>query len=310
MRYQLFGRSGLRVSELCLGTLGFGSSKESERVSDLMAQKLFERFAEAGGNFIDTAATYADGNSERTVGRLVKVHRDDFVISTKYSLQGGVSPLRAGNSRRNLRRTVEESLMRLGTDYIDILYLHAWDFATQWWEILSGMDDLISSGKVQYVAVSNTPAWQVSRAITMAELRGWDPFIGVQVRYSLIDRTAEREFLPMAKELDLAVAAWSPLGGGVLASHDEPGDVSVRGKPISPEARRTAAAVRAVAIQRGCTPAQVSISWLRTFSSQWGGVIPVVGCSTDFELEDVLSAMDVVLEQDEFELLSPNAPIR
>ena len=304
MQYRLFGRSGLRVSELCLGTLGFGSTKESERVSDAAAQSLFERFVEAGGNFIDTAPNYADGNSESTVGRLVKANRDDFVISTKYSLQGGVSPLRSGNSRRNMRRTLEDSLRRLDTDYIDVLYLHAWDFTTQWWEILSGMDDLVSSGKVQYIAVSNTPAWQVSRAVTIAEMRGWEPFVGMQVRYSLMERTAERDLLPMAKELDIAIAAYSPLGGGVLASLGEPGRFSVRGRPISDAARSTASAVQAVAAIRGCTPAQVAIAWLLRASSQWGGVIPVVGCSTDAELDDLLLGTRLSLEQAELDRLT------
>jgi aryl-alcohol dehydrogenase-like predicted oxidoreductase len=273
-------------------------------VSDTAAQSLFERFVEAGGNFIDTAPNYADGNSERAVGRLVKTNRDDFVISTKYSLQGGVSPLRSGNSRRNMKRTVEDSLKRLDTDYIDVLYLHAWDFTTQWWEILSGLDDLVSSGKVQYVAVSNTPAWQVSRAVTIAELRGWEPFVGMQVRYSLLDRSAERDLLPMAKELDIAIAAYSPLGGGVLASLNELGSFSPRGRPISEAARSTASVVREVAAVRGCTPAQVAISWLLRSPTEWPRMIPVVGCSTDAELDDLLGAARLMLEQSELDRLS------
>lgn len=264
-----------------------------------MSRRVFEHFAEAGGNFIDTAAPYAGGNSERTIGRLLADIRDDFVVATKYSIQSSVPPLRAGNSRRNLRLTVEQSLTRLNTDYIDILYVHAWDFTTQWWEILSGLDDLTSSGKVQYVAVSNTPAWEISRAVTMAELRGWEPFIGIQARYSLLDRSPERDLLPMAKELDLGVAAWSPLGGGILAQRGEAAAADKRGVPLSTKARLTARAVQTMAASRGCTPAQVAIAWLRATSPRWGGVIPVVGCRTDDELDDVLGACSVELTPDE-----------
>ena len=205
MTYRLFGRSGLRVSELALGTMtfgtdwGWGAAREECR-------KLFEAYAEAGGNFIDTANNYTGGTSERIVGELVAADRDHFVVATKYSLSTRPDdPNAGGNHRKNLVRALEASLGRLGTDYVDLLWVHMWDAMTQAEEVVRALDDLVRAGKVLYVGVSDTPAWVVARAVTLAELRGWTAFCGLQVPWSLADRAVEREHLPLAAALDLAV---------------------------------------------------------------------------------------------------------
>src|SRR5258708_4242294 len=205
MRYKLLGRSGLRVSELCLGTMtfgdawGWGASKEE-------ATRQFDLFAAADGNFIDTSVNYTDGQSETILGDLLKADRAHFVVATKFSLTNVKSrdPNSGGNSRKNMRQSVERSLKHLQTDYIDLLYLHAWDHMTPIEEVLRGMDDLVRQGKVNYVAFSDTPAYIVSAAITMADLRGWTRPIGLQLPYALNWRDAERAELPMAKQWDLA----------------------------------------------------------------------------------------------------------
>ena len=216
MRYKLLGKSGLRVSELSLGTMsfgedwGWGASKEESR-------KIFDAYAEAGGNFIDTANLYTNGTSEKYLGDMIQEDREHFVLATKYTLGTRMDdPNSSGNHRKNLVQAVENSLKRLKTDYIDLLWVHAWDFLTPEQEVMRALDDLISRGKVLYIGVSDTPAWMVSRSNTLAELQGWNPFVALQLRYSLIDRTAERELLPMAYHMDMGVLLWSVLGAGVL----------------------------------------------------------------------------------------------
>ena len=216
MRYHLLGRSGLRVSELCLGTMtfgedwGWGASKDASRA-------MFDAFADAGGNFIDTANVYTDGTSEAYVGEFVGSERDRFVIATKYT--GNLDPAdpnAGGNHRKSLTRAVEGSLRRLGTDYIDLLWVHMWDHATPVEEVMRALDDLVASGKVLYVGVSDTPAWIVSEANMLADLRGWSRFVGLQIEYSLVERTPERDLLPMAQSRELTVLDWSPLASGAL----------------------------------------------------------------------------------------------
>ena len=186
MRYMIFGNTGLRVSELCLGAMtfgeewGWGAGKEESR-------KVFDAFVEAGGNFIDTANRYTKGTSETYVGEFVRGKRDQFVIATKYTLTTNPDdPNASGNHRKNMVRAVEESLRRLGTDYIDLYWLHAWDFVTPVEEVMRAFDDLVRSGKVCYVGISDAPAWIVSEANMLAELRGWTRFTGLQIQYSLV----------------------------------------------------------------------------------------------------------------------------
>src|SRR6201984_1375735 len=224
MRYRLLGKSGLRVSELCLGTMtfgedwGWGSSKEESR-------KLYDTFLEAGGNFIDTANVYTNGTSERLLGEFMHGHRERLVLATKYTNAApGTDPNAAGNQRKSIVQAVEASLKRLQTDYIDLYWLHIWDQITPVEEVMRAFDDLVRQGKVLYVGVSDAPAWWIAQAHTIAEFRGWSPFVGLQIEYSLIERTVERELIPVAKALGLTVTAWSPLAGGVLTGKYASGD--------------------------------------------------------------------------------------
>ena len=216
MQYKLLGKSGLRVSELCLGTMtfgedwGWGASKEESK-------KIYDVFREAGGNFIDTANIYTNGTSEEYLGEFIATERDAIVLATKYTNGlGDGNPNGSGNQRKSMVQSVEGSLKRLGTDYIDVLWLHTWDFMTPAEEVMRAFDDLIRAGKVLYIGISDAPAWVVSQCNTLAELRGWTQFIGLQIEYSLIQRDPERDLLPMAHTLDVGVTAWSPLASGWL----------------------------------------------------------------------------------------------
>ncbi len=298
MRYKLLGRSGLRVSELGLGTMtfgeewGWGASKSESR-------RIFDAYAQAGGNFIDTANRYTDGTSERLVGEFVASDRDHFVVATKYTLfdrEG--EPNGAGNHRKNLVRSLDGSLHRLGLDYVDLLWVHAWDFLTPVDEVMRGLDDLVRAGKVLYVGISDTPAWIVSQANTLADFRGWSPFVALQIEYSLVERTPERELLPMARALDLAVTPWGILGSGVLTGkynlEDPPSEGRVReSKGQDPRMLRIAQEVVAVAREAQCTPTQAAVAWIRT---RPGVMIPLLGARTLQQLEDNLGALQVALD--------------
>ncbi|MDJ0854760.1 MAG: aldo/keto reductase, partial [Desulfobacterales bacterium] len=211
MRYRLLGHSGLRVSELCLGAMTFGDDR-GWGASPAESRRIFDAFAEAGGNFIDTADIYTAGTSEKLVGEFVAGDRERFVLATKYSNSAPVGdPNAAGNHRKNMVQSLEASLKRMQLDYIDLYWLHAWDFMTPVEEVMRAFDDLVRAGKILYAGISDTPAWIVSRADALADFRGWSRFVAIQVEYSLVERTVERELLPMAKALDLGVTAWSPL---------------------------------------------------------------------------------------------------
>jgi aryl-alcohol dehydrogenase-like predicted oxidoreductase len=297
MRYRLFGRSGLRVSELALGAMGFGEEwgwgagrEESKR--------MFDAYAKAGGNFIDTANRYTEGTSERLVGEFVAADRQHFVVATKYTLfTRRDDPNFSGNHRKNMVQALEASLDRLGTEYVDLYWVHAWDALTPIEEVVRGLDDLVRVGKVLYVGISDSPAWVVSRANTMADFRGWSPFVALQIRYSLLDRTAERDLLPMARALDLAVTPWSVLGAGVLSGKYNRGTPPEKGRAKAGAATvernlEIAGAVMAVADEIGCTPAQAAISWVR---QQPGVIVPLIGANSLRQLEENLGALDVSL---------------
>ena len=302
MRYRLLGRSGLRVSELALGTMtfgeawGWGASRDESR-------RMFETYVEAGGNFVDTASNYTDGESETLVGELVARDRERMVVATKYTLTSrGDDPNAGGNHRKNLVQTLERSLARLRTDYVDLLWLHMWDGLTPADEVMRALDDLVSSGKVLYVGVSDTPAWVVSRSNTLAELRGWSPFVALQLPYSLADRDPERELLPMARALDLAVLAWGTLDGGALTGKylvetDEPRREARASDRVNDIARE----VVAVAEEIGATPSQVALAWVR--AQPWP-FVPILGARSDAQLRDNLGALEVVLGDEHVERLS------
>jgi aryl-alcohol dehydrogenase-like predicted oxidoreductase len=298
MRYKLFGRSGLRVSELCLGTMTFGEGW-GWGANAAACKAMFDLFANAGGNFIDTAHMYTDGVSETLVGELVAADRDHFVIATKYTPSTGTDISKSGNSLKNMRRSVEESLRRLKTDHIDLYYLHYWDFTTPIDEIMRGLSDLVSSGKVTYVAVSDTPAWQIARANMLADLRGWAPFIGIQIAYSLLERTPERDILPMAKELDLGVTAWGALAGGVLSGkyNDDPDATTSRAPvKISARQREIGRLVTEIAREVGRSPSQVAHAWICQ-QRRFGAIIPIIGARSEKQLADNMGCLDFVLDE-------------
>ena len=311
MKFRYLGPSGLRISELCLGTMtfgedwGWGASKEECRA-------IFDAYVERGGNFIDTANGYTNGTSERIVGELIKSDRDRFVLATKYSfptVRG--DPNSGGNHRKSMFRSLEGSLKRLGTDYVDLFWLHAWDFSTPVEEVMRALDDLVRSGKVLYVGVSDTPAWIVSRANMLAELRGWSPFMALQIEYSLIERTPERDLLPMARSLGMTVTPWGVLGSGVLTGkyNDAPPAKSSGSTGAQVERRLDAgnnqkANERNIAIARvvvdvakevRCTPSQVALAWLRT---RPGSIVPILGARRLSQIRDNLSCLDVTLPEE------------
>src|SRR5713101_8266003 len=273
MRYRLLGNSGLRVSEAALGAMTFGEDWGWGSAKD-EARKVYDAFREVGGNFIDTANIYTNGTSESFLGEFMGGHRQSVVLATKYTMAApGTDPNAAGNQRKNMAQSVEASLKRLKTDYIDLYWVHMWDQMTPVEEVMRGLDDLVRAGKVLYTGISDAPAWWIAQANTLAHLRGWSPFIGLQIEYSLIERTVEREMIPMAKALNIGVTAWSPLAGGVLTGKyhghgsSEPGRMSADTmKEFMPEQQRTdriVTAVKTVSDETGRSMAQVALAWLR-----------------------------------------------
>lgn len=299
MKYRTFGRSGLRVSEVFLGAMTFGT-EWGWGASVEECRKLLQAYAEEGGNVIDTASAYTNGSSERIVGELIASDRDRFVVATKYTLTNdGTDPNASGNHRKSLRRSLDQSLERLGTDHIDLLWVHIWDPDTPVEETMHALDDAVTAGKVLYVGISDAPAWVVAHANTLADWRGWNPFIGIQVPYSLVQREAERELLPMADTLGLSVATWSPLAGGLLSGKVTRADSSASGR-VNPESvsehdRRIATEVDAVADDLGVTSSQVALAWVLTRRPL---VHPIVGVRRMDQLTDNLGALRLSLPED------------
>jgi aryl-alcohol dehydrogenase-like predicted oxidoreductase len=310
MKYRLLGNSGLRVSELALGAMTFGMPGWGVEKDE--SRRVFDGFREAGGNFIDTANLYSGGRSETFLGEFIAGERERLVIATKYT---GATRSRdvnaAGNSRKNMMDAVHASLSRLATDYIDLYWVHARDFTTPIEEVMRGLDDLVRQGKILYAGVSDTPAWEVSRANMLATLRGWTPFVGLQIKYSLLDRAVERELLPMAKTLDLAVTPWDTLGSGILTGKynrdaKSDGRAAQRGRVISDRDLAIAAEVIQVAEKIGHTPAQVALNWVRQQQvsrsepkagedRRAGVIVPLVGAKTRAQLDDNLGCLEFEL---------------
>jgi aryl-alcohol dehydrogenase-like predicted oxidoreductase len=297
MNYRLLGNSGLRVPEVALGTMTFGTDWGWGADAD-EARKIYATFRDAGGNFVDTASIYTNGSSESIVGKLVSSERDAIVHATKYSLSTGQNkhPNAAGNSRKTMLQSIETSLRRLKTDYIDLFWLHAWDFTTPVEEVLRGLDDLVEQGKVLYLGISDTPAWIVSQANAIAHIRGWSPFVATQIEYNLTSRTPERELIPMARALDLAVLAWSPLAMGILTGKygRRNGQKPVRGRgekmelhQFSDRAIEIGDAVVEVAGKLQLEPAEVAINWLRSKET-----IPLLGASKTSQMTSNLKALE------------------
>lgn len=310
--YRLLGRSGLRISPLALGTMTFG--KDWGWGSDFSESRLiFDAYADRGGNFVDTSVNYTNGSSEKMIGEFVKNRRDRFVIGTKFTMmREAANPNSGGNHRLNIVRSVEQSLRQLGTDYIDLLYLHAWDETTSADEVVRAMDDLVRSGKVVYLGISNTAAWKVAQLQTMADLRGWSPLVALQIEHSLVERSAERELFSMANELGLGIVPYSPLAGGVLSGkydnesfreYKVSGEVSGTRKDLNASLgnfslrnMNIAQVVREIAEEIGCTSSQVALRWSMTRPNVTSLII---GARTLQQFEQNLGALDIELNSEQ-----------
>ena len=311
MKHVMFGPSGLRVSELCLGAMTFGDTYDWGAGLEA-SRALFDAYVEAGGNFIDTANRYQETQSESYLGEFMQGRRDRLVLATKYSLpMYAPDPNSSGNHRKSLTVAVEESLRRLKTDYIDLLWMHAWDQVTRSDEVMRALEYLVASGKVLHIGASDTPAWVVSRSNAIAELRGWASFTGVQLPYSLLERTPERDALPMAQALGLGVVAFGCLGAGVLSGKylenpdAEGGRINRPDWPLASTARdervrSIALEVRDIAGELGATSSQVAIAWVK---AQHESYIPIVGVRTLDQLHDNLGAAEIALSEDHLQRL-------
>jgi aryl-alcohol dehydrogenase-like predicted oxidoreductase len=302
MRYRLLGHSGLRVSELCLGTMTFGEDWGWGAPAE-ESRKVYDAFLESGGNFIDTANVYTNGTSERLLSEFMQGHRERIVLATKYTnAVAGNDPNAAGNHRKSMVQALEASLKRLKTDYIDLYWLHIWDEITPIEEVMRAFDDLVRQGKILYAGVSDMPAWCVAKANTLAKLRGWTPFVGLQIEYSLIERTPERELLPMAADLGLGITAWSPLAGGVLTgkqlevggTNDSRQSNPMMQQFMTSNARKESITREVVAVAResGHSPAQVALAWLRQHAMS---IIPIIGARKLEQFKDNLGSVGIRL---------------
>jgi aryl-alcohol dehydrogenase-like predicted oxidoreductase len=308
--YVTLGRSGLRVSPFCLGTMtfgedfGWGSSVEE-------SQQILDRFIELGGNFIDTANFYTKGHSEKIIGDHVGRHssrRDRLVLATKFSgnLYPG-DPNGGGSGRKSIVAACENSLRRLQTDYIDLYWLHNWDVHTPVEETMAALEDLVRAGKVRYLGVSDTPAWKIAEANVIARFRGWSAFIGLQIEYSLLERTVEQELVPMALELGLGITPWSPLKSGALSgkyTRRNAGKVQADRQFVeyflNEKTFDLVDELEKIAKAHDSTPARIALSWLQ---GRPGVTSTIIGARRISQLEDNAKALDIVLTKAERERL-------
>lgn len=308
MKYMLFGRnSGLRVSEYCLGGGNFGSAYPNGIPAE-DARSVLSAFADAGGNFIDTSSGYQAGQSEDIIGDFVRPGRDGFVLGTKYSIGVNRSEHYAvrGNSRKAMMASIDGSLRRLQTDHVDVFWLHGHDAVTPMEEILRGMDDLVSAGKVLYVGFSNFPAWRLSRGALLADLKGYAPLTGIQIEYSAAERDADRELIPMAESLGLGVTLWSVLGGGFLSGQATSGlpHWTELGRPDVRD-WRVFEVVKGIADAVGAQPAEVSAAWvMHRFSKSPTAVIPILGARNADEIRQLLGGPHLGVTEAQFEDIS------
>ncbi len=311
MEYRRLGETGLMVSELCLGCMTFGREADEED-----SKKLVARFLEAGGNFIDTADVYTRGVSEEITGRAIKSVRDDVVLATKVRFPMGEGPNDVGLSRKHINQGCEDSLRRLGTDYIDLYQVHCWDAATPLEETLDALADLVRAGKVRYIGVSNFTAWQLVKSVGLSDALGLERFVCLQPQYSLIERNVEYEILPACLEEGLGVIPWSPLGGGFLSGKYRrdarpPEDSRIAGAEEEQEEHWDRRAternwnvldvVGEISESTGKSYAQISLNWLLR---QPAVTVPIVGARTIEQLDDNLGAAGWELDGDQVRRLS------
>lgn len=315
--YYTLGRSGLRVSRLALGTMTFGT-ESGWGADEAVSRRLFDLYLDAGGNFFDTADLYTGGTSETWLGKFVAERRarDRVVIATKFSYNSEPgNPNTGGNGRKNILRAVEGSLRRLGTDYIDLYLLHTWDRLTPAEEVMRTFDDLVRSGKVRHVGLSDVPAWYTARAQTIAELRGWEPLCALQLEYSLVERSIEEEFIPLGTELGMGTMVWSPLASGLLSGKYRPSQNGSEGQgrleamkdSANPAFQKfternwqTVAAVEKIAQETGRSMAQVAINWA---ANRPGIASVILGATRLEQLQDNLGALDFELPGELVQLL-------
>jgi aryl-alcohol dehydrogenase-like predicted oxidoreductase len=317
VRYQTFGRqTGLRVSEFVLGTGNFSAAESSAGLAG--SREIFETFVSAGGTTFDTSNFYGNGEAERILGELLGRERDDFVIITKYggSRQDDIRQGTTGNSRKIMERALNESLQRLNSDYVDIFMPHFPDGLTPMQEILSGLDDLIRAGKIRHGGLSNFPAWRTAGAATRASLNGIRPLVGIETEYSLAERSAERELLPMAEAYGLGVVLYSPLAGGLLTGKyrlGEEGRLSSAGTDSEGDAQRSAVldAVLAIAEELETGPVQVSLAWLRGRAARaTTSLLPIIGPRTPAQLKQYLLSLDLELDESHYHRLDEISAVR
>ncbi|MBI5965603.1 MAG: aldo/keto reductase [Chloroflexi bacterium] len=308
MRYKLLGKSGLRVSELCLGTMTFGETW-GWGASKAESKKMFDLFTKAGGNFIDTSVNYTDGTSEEFLGDFLETNRDYFVVATKYTLTkpDNPDPNGGGNSRKNMMKSVEKSLKRLRTDHIDLYYLHMWDYKTPVEEVARGLDDLVRQGKVSYVAFSDTPDYIIAEANVRADLMGWSRFLGIQVPYSLLYRDVERAIIPMAKHWEMTVLPWGLLEAGILTGKflknvKSPTRLNQKKLKLSEKTISIVKEVEKVSKEVGKSMSQVAINWARQNPN--AEMIPILGARSAKQLADNMAAIEWSLSAEQYKQLS------
>jgi aryl-alcohol dehydrogenase-like predicted oxidoreductase len=307
MRYRFLGRSGLRVSELSLGTgnfgMGWGHGADAPE-----SKAMYDTYREAGGNFVDTASNYQAGDAEEYLSDIIASDREDIVLSTKYAMGSTAdSGLQlTGNSRKAMVQSLEQSLRRLRTDRVDVFWAHVADESTPIEEVLRAFDDLTSAGKILYAGLCNFPAWRVATGVTTARQQGWAPPVAVQFEYSLVERSADRELVPMAAAFGLGVLGFTPLGGGLLTGKYRRGGTGRAQSSISrflhreddPGKAKVLDAVESVAQDLGTTPERVAIKW-----SMWKGVIPIIGPRNVAQLTSNLAAGELDIPARQLEWL-------
>jgi aryl-alcohol dehydrogenase-like predicted oxidoreductase len=317
MDYRIFGRTGIRASQLILGAMTFGDAWGDFGANPEESRKIFEAYAARGGNFIDTANSYTGGQSEEIVGGLIAGNRDRFVLATKYTFNPtSDDPNAGGNHRKNIVRSLDASLKRLGTDYVDIYWLHVWDYTTPIEEIVRALDDQVRAGKILHPAVSDTPAWIAAQGNTVARMRGWSQFAALQIEWNLLARTVEDELVAMARSFGMPITPWSPLAGGMLTGKyrgngTQSKSLSLREsflKPLDERGNNTMEALMQTARELDATPAQVALAWLL---AQGDDVFPILGARRLDQFEDNMGALDVRLTGEQLQRLSDaSAPAR
>jgi aryl-alcohol dehydrogenase-like predicted oxidoreductase len=307
--YVTLGRSGLRVSPLCLGTMtfgtewGWGADEDSSRA-------IFNRYLAKGGNFVDTADGYTNGKSEQLVGKFLQEtkSREKTVLATKFTFIGQPgNPNASGNGRKNIYRALEGSLRRLQTDYIDLYWMHAWDVVTPVEEVVATLDTLVQAGKIRYYGFSDVPAWYLARAYTLAEQQGREKIVALQLEYSLIERHIEREHIPAAQELGLGVCPWSPLGNGLLSgkykregqSGPQDGRLEIQKaaggalfERFTERNWKIVDGLLEVSKQMGRPPAEVALNWVAT---QPGVTSTILGMTKVPQLDSNLASLDFAI---------------